>query len=95
MNWGSYLGAIAAPALTPFKGDLFLTSRCASLIIFGDSDSVTRRNGVRIHEERRLMKEIDKNEGMEKNQNFLIKDSEVSLWTRLAYFEMPELPGFL
>lgn len=33
---GQPTGRIGAPALTPIKGDLFLTSRCASLIIFGD-----------------------------------------------------------
>jgi hypothetical protein len=70
MKRGSSLGARTAPALTPFKGDLFLTSRCASLIIFGDSDSVTRRKGVRIHEERRLMKKNRQNEGMEKIRIF-------------------------
>lgn len=54
-----------------FKGELFLTSRCASLIIFGDLGFRSlEENGVRIHEERRLMSEIDNLEGMEKPSEF-------------------------
>lgn len=38
--------------------------------------------------ERRLMMKNDQKRGY---QNFLIEDSDFSLWTSLAYFEMPEL----
>lgn len=68
---GQPSGRLSSPALTSFKGDLFLTSRCASLIIFGDiRHRPARRTRHQDYDERRLMKEKrDWNGGY---QNFLI-----------------------
>jgi len=62
---------MGAPALTPLKGDLFLTSRCASLIIFGDiSFRPLEDTMVSGFMKRRLMSEIDKFDGKEKISEF-------------------------
>jgi hypothetical protein len=57
---GQQSGRLCSPALTSFQGDLFLTSRCASLIIFGDiRPRPLEELVIRIQKERRLKKEND------------------------------------
>jgi hypothetical protein len=97
LRWkrGSLLGAHSAPALTPFKGDLFLTSRCTSLIIFGDIRfRPLEENGVRIHEERRLMSEIDNFEWRRKSEFSDLKIQTFPI-DYLNLIEMPELQEIL